>query len=1134
MNCTSYQEQIALWVGGDLALEAIPQLELHINACVACRQFAVEMRESYAGLSRLQEPAENEFVYQRIRQNILSEISQPAKHVRLTWTLRVAFVVAVMSAFALGSVMLYSRLFVTPVPTVEEKKEQREKQESRVTEVPTPQTPQDAQVVPQDRQMVALKQEAGAIYGLVSAENGERLPGVNVALTSTDGGIRTTHTNATGEFRFQALNAGTYSIEFSIEAFSNVRRDGIVVRTGDQTRLLARLQTRTTEEFDIVADTPFHDTKKTGQESGFNREYADKVPSGRDPWVVIEQSPEIENDRTNKAGSESGQQTGYYARGPSDDENAWNHDGIVRAEVSPPEPGAELVRPSPPPAAELPAPSPPPSSYALPEPAIEGSGNSNVGLGFDPGKTTNHLYIIEQEKLAEKRKLSEGSGRTPTYYDFDSYEEVTATSGALKARKADGQMLGEFPLKHTEVSTEISATIAKTIVEQQYTNPYKEAIEAVYVFPLPAMAAVNDFVMEIGDHRIVGIVRPREEAERIYQEAKERGQTASLLTQERPNLFTQNVANIEPGGKVQIKITYFETLEYEKGYYEYVFPMVVGPRYIPGNTQPLRQSRQPGGGTSAPTDQVPDADRITPPVLKPGQRSGHDIGVTIHLDAGLPIRDLQCDTHRMSIQKRGDSQRILELEQSDSIPNRDLVLRWTVAGSETQMGLLTHRENNDGFFTLLMQPPLDPSDNQVTPREITFILDVSGSMQGIPIEMSKEIVRRTLDRLRSEDIFNIFIFASGNGQLWNSPQPGTASNIAAAKNFLQSLHGSGGTEMLAGLQRALSAAHDPKYLQMYTFLTDGYVGNEDQILSVVKDQRGDARFFAFGIGSSVNRYLIDGIGKYGEGTSQVVLPRDREFALRATDQFFESIDSPVFVDIEIDWNGLPVREVYPKKIKDLFAGQTIAIIGRFQRPVSGNAYVKARVGSRNVRYEVKMNLPKKQSAHSALAPIWARHKIEELSGAMLSSRNDVKADLAQQITDLGVKHRLVTQYTSFVAVDESRITGNGNPLRVLQPVELPEHVSYEGNFGEHPVGETMNVSSWGLYVTMTQSGKIMVCYVDPRGVAARSGVRPGLILKSINRFQVHDMVHLNGLLLQTGTNVPLEFESGETIMMPAP
>ena len=723
-----------------------------------------------------------------------------------------------------------------------------------------------------------------------------------------------------------------------------------------------------------------------------------------------------------------------------------------------------------------------------------------------------------------------------------------ATQGTLRALTPDGEIAGDFPLKHTQVDAEISGYLARTVVTQQYTNPFKDVIEAVYVFPLPSMAAVNDFVMEVGGRKIVGLVRPRDEAERIYREARARGQTASLLTQERPNIFTQNVANIEPGGHVDIKITYFERIPYEHGQYEYVFPMVVGPRYIPGNAKGPAQlasddhhatpanGGENGGGWAPNTDVVPDASKITPPVLKPGERSGHDIGLTITLDAGLPVTKLSVPAHHVEITRPGDAKRVIRLAAGDSIPNRDLILRWSVAGDETQFGVLTHRDSAaaDGFLTLSMQPPAEATDEQVTPREITFIMDVSGSMMGIPIEMSRQLVLRSLDKLRPDDRFNIVYFASGNAQLWPSAQLGTEENIAAAKSFLRNLNAGGGTEMLAGVARALHAHHDARYLQMYVFLTDGYVGDEARILATIKQERGDARFFGFGIGSAVNRYLIDGIGQEGGGESFVMIPRDSAYAERGVGMLFDAIDSPVLVDVAVDWNGLPVQDVYPSKLPDLFGGQTINLIAKYTSAAKGTFYVTGRVGSRRVRYPVRVTLPERDASHAALAPTWARAKIADLSSAMLAADSADQQGFVRQITDLAVRYRLVSQYTAFVAVDESRIVGDGHPRRIMQPVELPEGVSYQGIFGEPCVGDPMRIGAWGIALQGTRSGKLRVGAVTAGGAGAKAGITRGATVKRVNGVAVSSMTQLEQLLMQSGKTVTVETDGGGKVELKAP
>jgi Ca-activated chloride channel homolog len=639
------------------------------------------------------------------------------------------------------------------------------------------------------------------------------------------------------------------------------------------------------------------------------------------------------------------------------------------------------------------------------------------------------------------------SDRTAPRWAGDTAAASGHPAAALQARRTSGEVVGEFPLTHTEVAADIAGFMARTVVTQEYANPFREPIEAVYVFPLGAMAAVNDFVMEVGSRRIVGLVRPRDEAERIYQEARERGQTASLLTQERPNVFTQSVANIAPGGTVKITITTFETLVEERGTFEYVFPMVVGPRYIPGGAVAAPSPSVGGGGSSPATTVVPDADRITPPVLKPGERSGHDIGLTVHLDAGLPITAVHSVAHVVKIAEDGASRRTVKLTEADSILNRDFVLRWTVSPDRVEVGALTYRDQGEGYLALLVQPPPVPADALVTAREITFVLDVSGSMQGVPIETSKALVRRALDGLRPADAFNIVVFANGNGRLWPEAHDSSPENVAAAKSYLANLSGGGGTEMLAGLKGAITGSHDPARLQMYVFCTDGYVGDEERILAFVKRERGDARFFAFGIGSSVNRYLIDGIGRVGGGRAMVVLPRDAGAAERAADRFFERIDAPVLVDAAIDWNGLPVADVYPETLGDLFTGSAFNVVARFTRSASGKAYLTGRLGTSAVRIPIRLELPERSVEHPELAPVWARYKIADLSEAMLTADQARATEIKTAITDLAMEFRLASQLTSFVAVDESEVHGDGRPKRVEEPLPMPQDVKYEGVFG---------------------------------------------------------------------------------------
>ncbi len=1092
MTCKEYQELIALSVENDLSSPELEWLETHLQTCSACRDFEAEMLKSQAELKDVAGEVPNEDTHlAMVRQNVLNYIAERKVSRSRSWFAPFRWtpvlVAALMAIVATAGVIIISRSVTPPVP-----KSATAPSKKIVPQVSTvPQT----QTKPSQEVKFTVEDVESEIYGTVTDDQGAKLPGVSIILSSRSSASRTATSNSNGEFRFDHVKKGNYSVQFALEGFDEVKKDSISIQFHKPVELMAKLHPSLAEAFTVTGETPVIDTKNSVS-STFTQDYLEEVPSTRDPWVVGNSQSGLDSDQ-------------YHADGSATE--------MAPAALPSPVP-ADVVMP----AESLPASSPPPpspSSVEAPAQDAEVTEKEHATQWNYDGveselKTADEILVMQQENLAKAN--------------------ANTTQGTLRAQNTYGELVGDFPLRHTEVNAEISGYLARTDVTQEYTNPFREPIEAIYVFPLPSMAAIHDFVMEVGGRKIVGVVRPREEAERIYREARERGQTASLLTQERPNIFTQNVANIEPGGKVKIHITYFERLKYEKDKYEYVFPMTVGPRYIPGNpTQTKSADGTPG--TSAPTTSVPDANKISPPVLKPGHRSGHDIGMTIQLDAGLPLMNIKSLAHEVKIKDEGLNRRTIKLKEEDSILNRDFVLQWSVAGKETQFGVLTHKGEKGGFFTLMMQPPLEPSDAQVTPREITFILDVSGSMNGIPIQMSKNIVNQTLDRLRPDDIFNIFIFANGNGQLWQAPQPNTPQNIVAGKNFINSLQGGGGTEMLAGVERALKAQHDPKYLQMFVFLTDGFVGNENEILRVVKEERGQARFFAFGIGSSVNRFLIDGIGKLGGGVSHIVLSPDEEQGKAAVDRFFESIDSPVLVDVAIDWNGLPVRNVYPMKIEDLFAGQTITVIGRYFGAARGTAFVTGRVGARDVRNAVSFELPSSEERNSALAPVWARNKIEELSQQLLSAETDQKTELVGKITEVALNYNLVSQYTSFVAVDESRVVSNGRPLKVLQPVEIPKNVNYETAYGEKLSGQPVKISRWGMIVAINQAYKVQVIAVDPGSVASTSGVKPGNVIDSLNGVLVHDLKHLEALLLQaTAKGVQINFDSGNTILLPVP
>ena len=411
------------------------------------------------------------------------------------------------------------------------------------------------------------------------------------------------------------------------------------------------------------------------------------------------------------------------------------------------------------------------------------------------------------------------------------HEEPKITQGSMRCSfpgKIKEAETIELPLKHTDVDAEISGFVTRVKVTQTFTNPYSDPLEAIYVFPLPQNAAVHDMQITIGDRVIQGAIKKRDEARKMYEEAKHAGKTAALLDQERPNIFTQSIANIMPGHEIKVEITYDEVLTYEKGGYEFVFPMVVGPRFIPGN--------------------VPDADRISPPVLKPGERNGHDICVAVRINSAMPLKDVVSPTHKIDISESNE----IKLADNDTIPNKDFVLRYKIAGDEPQFGTLCHHDELGGYFILMFQPPELPKSETITPKEMVFVMDCSGSMSGEPITLAKNAVRYALQNLNPDDTFQIIRFSESASPFSPEPLLATPENIRRGLSYINGLNGEGGTMMIEGIKAALDYPHRENRLRIVCFMTDGYIGNESEILGAIQEKLGDnTRLFSFGVGSPV-------------------------------------------------------------------------------------------------------------------------------------------------------------------------------------------------------------------------------------------------------------------------------------------
>jgi Ca-activated chloride channel family protein len=616
------------------------------------------------------------------------------------------------------------------------------------------------------------------------------------------------------------------------------------------------------------------------------------------------------------------------------------------------------------------------------------------------------------------------------------------TPGALQVVDGSGKPKGVCPLKHTNVKAEISGFLSRVQVTQQFENPFPDKIEAVYTFPLPQNAAVDDMTMTVGDRIVRGKIMRKEQAQAVYEAAKNNGQVAGLLDQERPNIFTQSVANIMPGEKITVAISYVETLKYEEGAYEFVFPMVVGPRYVPG-----AQTGKQGGGFSVDTTRVPDGSRITPQVAARGTRAGHDISIEVALDAGVSIDELKSNTHEVEVERSAANRAVVRLKDEESIPNKDFILKYDVAGRKISDALLTHRSSNEGFFTFILQPPERVTAEDVTPKEIVFVLDTSGSMSGFPIEKAKEAMKLALDGLYPQDTFNLITFAGDTSILFPKPVPATPENLRKAQKFLESREGAGGTEMMKAIRAALDPSDAQDHIRIVCFMTDGYVGDDMSIISEVQ-KHPNARVFSFGIGSSVNRFLLDKMAEYGRGEVEYVSLTDDGSA--AAKKFHERVRSPLLTDISVEWNGLPVTDVYPARIPDLFSAKPLVLTGRYTHGGKGVIKLKGKMSGRDYEREIAVELPEKEEAHDVLATLWARQRVDDLMGQDYegAQHGRMRPELQETLTQLGLEYRLMTQFTSFVAVEEMTMTDGGVPRRVDVPVELPAGVSRQGVFGE--------------------------------------------------------------------------------------
>lgn len=578
-----------------------------------------------------------------------------------------------------------------------------------------------------------------------------------------------------------------------------------------------------------------------------------------------------------------------------------------------------------------------------------------------------------------------------------------------------------LPLKYTSADVNIAGVIADVKVTQEYMNKGNKPIEAIYIFPASTRAAVYSVKMTVGDRVLIAKIKEKEQARQDYEAAKQAGQSATLLEQQRPNVFQMNVANIMPGDTIKVELCYTELLIPEGGVYEFVYPTVVGPRY----------SNKPEATASA------DDKWVSNPYLHEGEASTIAFDFFATISAGMPIKQVACPSHDLIINYDGPATAIMNFKNKGTFEgNRDVIIQYKLADSKIESGTLLFKgkSGEENFFLTMVQPPPRPTVDQIPAREYIFIMDVSGSMYGFPIETSKKLMKNLVSNIRPTDKFNVMLFAASASVLSPQSVSATQENLNNALKWIDEQSGGGGTELLPALKQALAIEKAPGFSRTFVIATDGYVDIEKETFELIRNNLGKANFFAFGIGSSVNRYLTEGIACAGRGESFVVT--DPSECDAKAEKFRNYVQSPVLTDIKIDFNGFQAYDVEPLNAPDVLAERPLIIFGKWKGEPTGTIRVSGVSGKSDFVWSCNVADITPSEKHKALRYLWAREKIRTLD-----DMGEASDKTKEQVTMLGLKYNLLTNYTSFIAIDSVVRNAGGKQTTVKQPLPLPQGVS---------------------------------------------------------------------------------------------
>jgi Ca-activated chloride channel family protein len=602
------------------------------------------------------------------------------------------------------------------------------------------------------------------------------------------------------------------------------------------------------------------------------------------------------------------------------------------------------------------------------------------------------------------------------------------------SKPADG-----FPLKSTKADVTVSGVIASVTVTQVYVNEGSAPFNARYVFPASTRAAVHGMTMRLGDRTIVARIKERQKAKEEFEAAKTAGKTASLLDEERPNVFSMSVANVLPNDRVQVELRYTELLVPTEGVYQFVYPTVVGPRYV-----------------GAHPAELPSLDWVESPYLHEGQDTPttFDIGVT--LSGGLPIADVRSPSHVVNVNWDKPSLARVRLAKADGrAGNRDFILEYRLAGRAIDAGLMLYEGAPENVFLLMVQPPATVSAAAIPPREYIFVLDVSGSMHGFPLDTAKRLIRELIGRLRPTDTFNVILFSGAQRLMAPSSIAATRDNVQRALTAIDRERGGGGTELQGALEMAVKLPRTMSVSRTVVVVTDGFIAEEAGAFKLIHDNLHDTNLFAFGIGSSVNRHLIEGLARAGQGEPFVLTDPAQAAATAA--RFRRTIESPVLTNVRVEAKGFDTFALEPQVQPDVFAERPVLLFGKWRGPRQGQLVVTGRTATGTFSKTINVADATPRPENEALVRLWARTRIARLSDFNFDGGDEA----VREVTNLGLTYSLLTKHTSFIAVLQEIRNPGGAAKDVKQPQPLPLGVS-DLAVGEAGYGSGAEPEAWLL------------------------------------------------------------------------